>query len=179
MSRIATVTLTGPAFIDGRGRPHGWMRPHPVIQGGKVVMVTERDEKAYRIAVAARMWEAWHAAGHRGPIEGPAVLRIVARFRRPIRFDGSARPTSKPDDDNIGKSIRDAMARNALGAPRPKGRRGPWGLLGDDCQVAEGWTSKVWDEQGGPGSLTILFGELGQVSASDVDSSGVFVRSGW
>lgn len=160
LSRHAVATLTGPLFCP-RGRVHGWQRATPIVQRGRVIVLTPRAEREVQTAMGARLWEAWHAAGHRGPIDGPAFLRLEAVFAPPKSDPKrSGWASVKPDDDNIGKTVRDAMQRDALGRVRPKGYEGAWGLLDDDAKVVLSSCSKRWASDGLGARLIVRFGEV-------------------
>lgn len=159
--RHVEITLTGVPFIDARGRCHGWRRTNPVLVGGRPRLITDKKERFYRTAVAARVWEAWHAAGHRGPLIGPVSMTVQARFRRPkTGRKGELFAEVKPDADNIAKSVLDALSKDAQGRERPRGHEGPWGLIGDDKQVCALAVGKWWAPQGEDGSITIMVREI-------------------
>lgn len=173
MTRSVTVWL-GPAYLNSRGEPHGWRRAQPFVTPPAklppnrkqavaalqkcVRMVLDKGEDEYQTRVAQLIWSRWHQE-HRGPIEQACALDVTALFKRPKAMKPGPRLwcTKKPDDDNIGKSIRDALQRDAMGRPRPSKHRGAWGLISDDKLIVDAHTSKLYcasDES--PGMLITI-----------------------
>lgn len=68
----------------------------------------------------------------RPPLAGPFRLQITVWIKRP-KSNKSLRPIVKPDWDNFGKQISDAL-----------GKRKGAGILGDDAQVCDGRVIKRW-----------------------------------
>lgn len=129
------------------GPPHGKGRPRASTRGGHVRMYTDKRTAAYEQRVA---WAAAEALGDQPPITGPVSVSVIAYRQRPkkpgpkhecrggVRWDGTGYRlcTSKPDIDNLMKSILDGI--NFAG------------VWGDDVQVAECHAMKLWcraDEQ--------------------------------
>ena len=122
--------------IDGRGKG----RPKFSNRGGFARAYTDSKTRAYEAAIKAA-GEA--AMAGREPFYGPVVLKV--RVRRPILKSATKaqkalmlldriRPVSKPDWDNYGKAVCDALNGVAYY---------------DDAQVVHGSVTKIYAEEPG------------------------------
>lgn len=122
------------------GEPRGKGRPRTAVRGGFASIYTDAKTKKYEAsvkAVAAAMMSG------RLPLDGP--LSVSLRFRMPIPKSASKRSKaamaageiahmSRPDIDNLAKSILDAMNKV---------------VFHDDGQVVRSFTTKIYAEQPG------------------------------
>lgn len=118
------------------GEPKGKARARFNRQTGQVFTPTASMRAEHRIQIE------WISAG-RPIVEGPLRIEVDVVMRRPQnhwRKNGELtaagerlpRPTKKPDWDNVGKLVADALNGNAYR---------------DDCQIVEAHTSKRWAER--------------------------------
>ena len=100
------VLFTIPGEPGHKGRPRFTRYGH-----------TYTDKKTVEFENLVRVAFAQHVPGHQ-PYEGPCRVEINAYFaipksapkkRKGLMVAGIARPTKKPDCDNIGKAILDAL----------------------------------------------------------------------
>lgn len=106
--------MTGVAFCVP-GKPVGWQRSGINTRGGRPVSFTPEQTRAYQRSIATLAKQAM-AGGE--PFTGPVSVVIRVYLAIPKAFSrvehqravlGRRRPTSKPDGDNIAKSVCDAM----------------------------------------------------------------------
>ena len=119
------------------GQPQGKGRARAGKAGAHIRMYTPAATVAYEglIALAA------HQAMAGAPlIDGPVMLEVESIFavpaswsrkRRQQALDGAIRPTGKPDWDNVGKAVSDAL--NGV-------------IWRDDAQVCDGRSIKRYGE---------------------------------
>lgn len=97
--------------------PRGWQRTG-AARGRGNRKVTHYTRPATRIAEAEIRWAFKQAYPRLQPHEGPVALSILATFvppaswpkwKRALAMAGLWRPTGKPDWDNIGKLVGDAL----------------------------------------------------------------------
>ena len=128
------LAFTVPIFGRGKGRPKFARR------GSFVKTYTDAETVAYEAQIRAA---AVTAMAGRPPLTGPVVLTV--RVRRPapksatkkaraMMLADQLRPTSKPDWDNYGKAVSDALNGVAYV---------------DDAQVTDGRAIKVFAEVAG------------------------------
>lgn len=104
-------------FFEVPGEPVGKARARTFVhrQSGRVVSMTPAKTKAYEESVRLAFYRA-----HSGqePIAGPVALEIYAFFgvpaswsrkRKDAALAGGAVASKRPDWDNIGKSVSDAL----------------------------------------------------------------------
>ena len=128
------------------GKPHGKGRPRASLRGGTMRMYTDAKTLAYEDRVA---FYSTQAMGDKdGPMHGPLRVFIVAYRQRPqkpgrnhecrsgrlLEGDGHRLCTSKPDADNIAKSVLDGCNQA--------------GVWLDDVQVADLNVVKLWCAEG-------------------------------
>ena len=117
------------------GIPRGQGRPRFARIGSFVRTYDPAQSRSYKATVA----QFAQAAGVR-PIDGPVTLQVDAYLPRPKRLcrkrdsPTSLPATCRPDWDNIGKIVADALIGVAYA---------------DDAQVAEGHVRKLYHEVGG------------------------------
>jgi Holliday junction resolvase RusA-like endonuclease len=147
------VSLTIP------GAPEGKRRPRIDTRGGFArIHATDADIKRERlIRQLAR-----EAMDGRPPFVGPVRVDVEAIFEPPVSWSRKKREaalaafwhTSKPDKDNVEKSILDGLN------PDPRAKlavdRLPF-CLTDDAQVAAGFTTKRW---GSPARVEVTISVL-------------------
>ncbi len=73
------------------------------------------------------------------PWQGPVIICIYNFFRKPKAWYEGKQMTGRPDVDNLGKQVMDAL--NPDGA-------GGWGAYADDAQVVDQLTSKRYSSEG-------------------------------
>ena len=97
------------------GPPQGKGRPRVTIQGGHAHGYTPAKTAAYQRSIAGAYKLSYPGAK---PLEGPLELQIEAYMPIPQSWPKSKKaaalaemikPTVKPDADNIGKAIADAL----------------------------------------------------------------------
>ena len=97
------------------GNPVGKGRPKFARRGNFVSAYTPKKTSDYESIVKAA---GQYAMGSTGPLETPISLYLYVRVPIPASYskkataaclDGSQKPTKKPDLDNIGKAIMDAL----------------------------------------------------------------------
>lgn len=105
--RTIRFTVPGPVVPKGRHRS--------VIRGGRIATFTPSETVAYEKTVA---WHALAAMGGRPTLAGALAVRIevivaiprsATRARRAAMLGGEIRPTSRPDLDNLIKTLLDAL----------------------------------------------------------------------
>jgi Holliday junction resolvase RusA-like endonuclease len=119
------------------GEPQGKARARTVRSGGKVHSFTPQKTADYEELVR----RAWLASGETGYFnKTPIAVKILAYFqipksvskkKREEMLDDFARPTKKPDADNIAKIICDGL--NGI-------------AYGDDAQVVDLEVTKYWTD---------------------------------
>ena len=139
---IITFRIPGP--------PRGKERPRVVRDAlGRVHTYTPDKTADYEGLVRERYRQ---AEGVRFPDEAAIRLRITAGFPAPKSASrknrarmlaGEQRPAQRPDWDNIGKIIADALNGTAYR---------------DDAQVVEAWVEKVYVD--GPGETAVTVEEV-------------------
>ncbi len=106
------VVIPGQPVGKGRARVTRWGTHTP------------EKTASWESKAALAFWEAWHQDA---PIEAPVALRVIAAAKRPQRLlrkkdpDGRLWRCSKPDLDNVVKSVADAMVAG--------------GMIRDDTQI--------------------------------------------
>lgn len=124
---VRVVAFSVPGAAVGKGRPKFARR------GAFVTAYSDKKTVSYENLV--KMY-ASEAVGNRPPFEGPVCLTLKISVMPPASWSkrktsdallGRVRPTTKPDIDNIMKSICDAM--NEI-------------VYVDDKQVCDVWISK-------------------------------------
>lgn len=117
------------------GVPRGQGRPRFARIGSFVRTYDPAQSRSYKATVA----QFAQAAGVR-PIDGPVALHVDAFMPRPQRLcrkrdsPASLPATCRPDWDNVGKIVADALIGVAYA---------------DDAQIAEGRVRKLYHEVGG------------------------------
>lgn len=97
------------------GEPRGKGRPRAFVLKGRALMHTDTKTRKYEelLRGAAR-----NAMQGRPPIEGPIDMTVEAHFsvpkswpkrKREAALQGGAFHTTRPDGDNLGKSVLDAF----------------------------------------------------------------------
>lgn len=135
VAEAATEIVT----IELRGEPRGKGRPRfrVVTPAGRPNFVNTYTDAATRDYENALRWAAKAAMRSREKLDGPLLVRVIARMSVPQSwpakkqsdaFAGRIRPTCKPDCDNILKVI-DAL--NDI-------------VWTDDSQVVSAFVSKVY-----------------------------------
>jgi len=130
------VRIAFSVAIDGRGKG----RPKFTSRGGFARAYTDPKTRAYEASIRAA-GEA--AMDGREPLHGPVVLKV--RVRRPLLKSANRaqkalmlldriRPVSKPDWDNYGKAVCDALNGVAYH---------------DDAQIVHGTVTKIYAEAPG------------------------------
>jgi len=140
--------MTEPVVITLLGEPQGKGRPRiGRMANGRPIAFTPAATRSYETALRVA---ATHAMGDRAMLEGPVTVEMVATFPVPASWSGvqrrralfgSRRPTTKPDLDNLLKTL-DAF--NQV-------------VWADDRQVVEATVSKLYGTQPG---LTVTVREL-------------------
>ena len=127
-------------IIKMSGEPRGKGRPRATVRGGYASVYTDPKTKKYEASVRA---VATAAMAGQDPFEGP--LSVSLRFRMPIPKSATRRARagmvageiahlSRPDIDNLTKSVLDALNKVAFA---------------DDGQVVRNFAVKVYAEQPG------------------------------
>lgn len=133
---MITFTIPGP--------PKGKARPRIVRSHGKVHSYTPDATVAYEELVRIKYLQ---AAGGKALSEKPIEISIVSGFPIPKStsrkdrermLEGIIRPTKRPDLDNIGKIVYDAL--NGI-------------AYHDDAQIVDSYEHKVYVD--GPGKTTV------------------------
>jgi Holliday junction resolvase RusA-like endonuclease len=132
-----TVTFTVPGLPKAKERP-------------RFRVVTPKKGKPFSQAYTPKVTRGFEAdcavmakAAMRGeaPMMGPVVVIIYAFFPIPKSYTkkrqaairaGLEAFVKKPDEDNVGKAVKDAM--NGI-------------VYGDDCQIVRGRTDKDWTDE--------------------------------
>lgn len=129
-----------PLTFSMAGEPRGKGRPRATVRGGFASVYTDAKTRKYEASAKA---VAVAAMAGRPPFEGP--LSVSLRFRMPIPKSASKRTkaamsagetahVSRPDIDNLGKAILDALNKV---------------VFHDDGQVVRAFSTKVYAEQPG------------------------------
>lgn len=127
------------------GQPVGKARARVAVRNGKAHAYTPERTANWEGVAAAWMRSQW---GRRKPLSGAVVLRITALFGRPGRLDYHDSPpgrllhTDKPDWDNLGKIVSDAMQKARV--------------VNDDCQVCCANVTKYYVARGEKPSVTVV-----------------------
>jgi len=101
-----TLFIPGPPVAKGR--------PRVSTRGGVVRTYTPKRTASWEAFAVGMMIEAW---GRPEPLRGPLTLSVVALFPRPQRMVWKTKPMprephlSRPDADNVGKSVCDALEK--------------------------------------------------------------------
>ena len=128
--KIYRFTIPGPAVAQARPRLTTW--------GGRAHAYEPKKSKAYKSYV--RECATGQGAPDE-PLSGPLALVVTeyraipaswAKWKRQAANEGGIYPTSKPDFDNVTKSICDAL--NGL-------------IWKDDAQVIDGHVRKFYDTE--------------------------------
>ena len=134
------------------GAPIGKGRPRATTMGGHVRLYTPKRTADWERSSALIMRNAWMSA----PSEDYCKLEVVAVFPRPKRLLRKKDPEermwhgSKPDIDNVVKSVADSLVMA--------------GVIRDDTQVVELSARKVY--------ATKSEGPCVEIKLSSIDSAG-------
>ena len=120
------------------GEPVGKGRPRARVQGGRIVCYSPGRTRAWErtAAQAARA-----AMGDDLPFTGPVAVEVVAMLGIPpswpqwkarAALEGHIAPTTRPDEDNIGKAAKDAL--NGI-------------VYLDDAQIVRSATTKLYADE--------------------------------
>ncbi len=139
----------GEVFINGTtrrlvvfvpGKPIAKARARSFVRGGKIMHYTPKQTRDYEQEIAITIRNAM--IKHRiATVLDPIGLSVDALFPRPKRAHGSAN-TSKPDIDNVLKSVMDGIKRG--------------GFVRDDCQIVDVHAKKMWCDPGHQGVMITL-----------------------
>jgi Holliday junction resolvase RusA-like endonuclease len=133
----------GLLIFEVPGPPHGKGRPRAARFAGGVRLYTDAATVAFEDRVALH---ATQAAGIVRPIEGPVRVEVCAYRARPkapgvshearsgLMLGGARACSTKPDADNIAKSVLDGCSLA--------------GLWRDDCQVVDLYVRTLWAREG-------------------------------
>jgi crossover junction endodeoxyribonuclease RusA len=139
------------------GTPKGQPRPKATIRGKHAGVYDPGTANDWKDAVRFAAKEAWRAFNPRPKFTGPVCLWIMCHMPRPanhIRANGTLKDwapkwvESKPDFDNVGKAIADALTSI--------------GIWNDDAQVARCIMEKVYAMPGTASRAEIRIQELTQ-----------------
>jgi len=157
------LSSCGPFEFHVEGDPVGEPRPHPSRAGGKISMHRDARATPWKKAVRkAALAQLGIPTPPRVPIfaERAPVLALMTfelprpvgqwRSRTELRADAPKHPTGKPDPDNLGKAVLDALGGWPKGAD-------PIAWF-DDAQVVALLTRKVYcSHESKPGALVALY----------------------
>lgn len=140
--------MTMPISFIVPGRPTGKKRPRFARNGGHVRTYQPKEDKEREALIAAcYMREAMASSQMLKPYEGGIVIEITSVFMPPTSWSKAQRADpgpmlSKPDADNIAKSVLDAL--NGIA----------WR---DDKQIVDIRSRKQWGEHDG---LVVIIKEI-------------------
>lgn len=133
------ISVPNRAFIEVPGKPVGKGRPRSVFKGkhaGRIYTPNETEQYEKQIA-----WEARAVWRGRELLTGPVSLVVTAfvpipkewsKKKRTKAISGALRPLTKPDWDNYGKVVSDAL--NGV-------------IYADDKQVVDGRAIKFYSDR--------------------------------
>jgi len=135
------------------GAPHGKGAGRAVSFGGRTRVVTPSKTRHWMVGAALMFGDAWPFA----PLDRPVALHIEAVMPRPKRLLRKKDPPgrlwcpTKPDWDNIGKAVGDALTAA--------------GVLRDDVLVVDAQVRTLYAARDEGPSVRVLLFDVGEAPA--------------